>query len=342
MLFRGSLNRIGEKIFEVRIMFKIFPFHRKRHQDDYLKYQEGEIVPVQSPNPHYPPFLDEDEEVNLFSTTTKKNNPTPPKTQQEKAENKKILNFSVVTKIVWGVILIGLLFYAIPLLNYVLKDVAKIPETQTMDVVKNTNQVVDQLGETKDEVKKGIGVANTALQSEVEKVTEAIDSGKEVIQSNPSVLPSFKNENEEILSYSRNDWLFFITTLQNEKQGHLANIEKYTAAFANEQISQSKYRFYIKGIKRNIDRMVEKVTYRKNYADITEVQDTLFALEQEILHLKNLSISLGSLSGENIIQEYNEGAIIQNQLTEAYKINFKQLLTTWKISYKEKDGVIQY
>lgn len=336
---------------------KPWKLENKKKKGSYLKYEEGEVIPVKSKQSHYPPFLDEDENVKQFKDIRQKeahrhatkmvenikenkgnvqkaNVPPSSPSSSDSKPPKLPLNHSLIMKLTWLVIIGGLVYYSVPMIRYFSSETPDLPNIEgTVEKTKKTVQ------ESTEQAKQAAGTVTEATREVTGKVSEGaglVNAVKDNLGGNTA------SEDSNVAQFSESQWLFIITSTQNQKQENLISLQQYTRALANGEIGQSQYRLLVKGITRKTERLNEKFEENIQGQNLSLTSNVVDALKAELDHLKKVSVSLSSTSEDSVILVFNEEIKIQNTLTEQYKSSLKALLKTYGQDYKEVDGKIIY
>lgn len=309
----------------------------------YLKYEEGEVIPVEKKNSNYPPFLNDDNEIKSFKDIQredfkkKSSNTLNTSFQSEPSSNSQRISISpsLITKVIWVIIIGGLVYYSIPMFKYFISESTTPQLNEQLKVSEKIedqkNKLRDASEDITDNLDKTKNIVSNHVNESFSKGKDSLNEVKEEISSQSEVKP-----------LTNRQWLDFITNMQNQKQEALISLQQFTNQYNNMQLTQSQYRFKIKGIKRKVERIEKEINQTISSQDTFVVNDTINSLNQELEHLKKMTIHLGSVSGDEIVNVFNEEIEIQNQFTESYKTSLKSLLHQYGISYTEKNGVINY
>lgn len=302
----------------------------------YLKYEEGDVVPVESKRPPYPPFLEDSEDEPFFKTykdivreDTKKD--VGDVTAHNQSQSR--FNFNgVISRLFWFILLGVLIYSSIPIFQYFLNETPALIKQNG----KQLEQKITQVTEGTEEVVKQV-------EREVKKIEDvAGDISEKNANSPPKLSPPSSSSPTESHTLSENDWLKLISQNQNAKQEQVKKIQKLTHEYLTGNLSFSRYRLEVKGISTTAKRhQVQLHKMLQNY-DTSQVKDTLNVLIAEFSHLEEWSISLSSVPENKLIPVYNDGANKQNELTQVYIQAFSSLLSNFGRSYTIQDGVIIY
>lgn len=335
---------------------------KNKHNNSYLKYEEGEIIPV-SPKGNYPPFLNEEEnyEIKHFNSLkqddtvinssteddmkeheTSNNHGSDVKQQNSSNVPRKKNPLAFFNKVIWLIIIGGLIYYSIPLFAYFTSELPEIstPDYATEELVDNED-ISGAVGVMKDTVTDTAAQAEDAIDAISSKGSGFVDKAKESLPTSERVLKQPSTE-EQIVSLSNEQWLQFFSSIQNEKQQQLIALEHYTQLYTSGSLKHSQYRLKIKGVTNKIERLEKQLEETISNSDTAIVEPVVTALKDELTSLKRMSVSLSSVSERHIVANYNAGVDEQNQLTEAYKNAFKGLLDIFGKKYAEENGVIKY
>lgn len=330
------------------------PWDKKSTNDgSYLKYEEGQIVPVESDNPYYPPFLNEENEdgVKKFkdmnpnrtdeapaepqptpsvSRTTRTQNPEPQKRQPFKIKK-------LIMPGIWVIILGGLAYYSVPVFQHFASET---PEIATIDGV---DDVKDQVTQATNEVKEVAINTSEQVKEKTQEVAGEVSQGSGLVSMAKENLSVRQSDNTTAaIQLSKEDWLNVISTTQNQKQEYLIALQTATTNLANGNTSHSAYRLNVKGITRQIERLHTQLESSVSGQNLAQTGTVVDVLDIELTDLENLSVSLSSVSERNVVDTFNTGVQEQNELTNSYRESFKSLLSTWEIKYTEKNGEIIY
>ena len=338
-------------------------FNKRRKKGSYLKYEEGEIIPVESKS-NFPPFLNEEEDdgVKYFKNMVKdeetnhvddlfnnkesvnniKTNSNPTNNELSKS-NKKAFELSILLKLLWLIIIGGLVYYSIPLISYFTSETPQIPsfENQTAENIQSTideyasSETIDTM---KDTVSKASDTAEEVI-SDISKGSGLVNAAKENLKISDDI---FETQPPTSQTFTDEDWLLFLSSVQNQKQELLIGLQHHTKEFADGNLGKSPYRLKVREITNKIERLQSQLLETVKRNDTTKVKDVVLVLNQELESLKSMSVSLSSVSERHIIRSYNEGIEEQNELTEQYKVVFKTLMDNLGKSYTEENGVIKY
>lgn len=355
------MNSISKKLKGVMSVFSRWKNDNESTKDGYLKYEEGQIIPVKS-DKNYPPFLHDDAEdsvvkyKDVISGSSRKQQSKKENadiTEKEGGEVKRFMNkkednnegnketdkkkqdpMQWIMRAVWLFIIGGLIYYSIPILQHftsstpdlspaksVVEDVADKTTEATVEVVGKIEETSETVTKTIDKVAEGSGI--------VEKV-----------ENNLSIAPTVEETDKALLSISSEEWLNVLSSTHNAKQEKLMQINNYTISLANGDIKHNRYKMLIKGVSKDINRHYRNFQDYLVGKDITQVDDVVTVVLGELNDLQDFAIALSSLSESNAIPRFNEGAEIQNEFNERYKYSFVTLLEELGVSYKLENGKI--
>lgn len=347
---------------------------RKKNKDSYLKYEEGEVVPVESHRPGYPPFLNEkDDGVRNFKDVFQKekieDTPTPkqedesffPEFKNEKGNpnpKKPKWNFSIFKKLIWLMIIGGMVYYSIPIVQYFAsesnrveeKNIEKVTnEESKIDTSKLDKSVKDGVNKTKDtleDIKSNTKETVDNITQKTDEVIGDVSQGSGLVDLTKGQLSTGNQESRENQersgSLTDDQWLSLITNSQNQKQEILLELQNETSAYVNGHISKSRYRLSAKGLAQKAGRIERNLDENTKSIDTSQVDAVIFALQLELDHLQDMSITLSSLSTNSVPVIFNEEVDEQNRLTTEYKEAFMSLLDSFGKTYREESGVIIY
>ena len=235
---------------------------------DYLKYQEGEVVPVHSKQVAYPPFLNDEDEISVkqykdilreqqekdrqaMPASSSKNNTrqsagqeTPSKDDNPKKQSVG-LSGKWLLRFVWLVVLGGLIYYAIPIFQHFTSETPNLA-----NVEESTGNVTEPIEESTvvDDVSEG----TKAIVNEVQETTEGLAEKSGLVEkANESFVTDTKDTDQDLVQLPDDQWLNTLSSTHNTKQQKLMEIQGYTAAFANGEISHNRYKMLMKGINKD-------------------------------------------------------------------------------------------
>mgnify|MGYP001350194665 CR=1 FL=1 len=331
-------------------MNPIFRWNRKKGSGTYLKYEEGEVVPVEPKQPHYPPFLDEsDDEISVkeFKEISgrkqdsdqygfwKRDSGGPDKGGTEHSGNAKPprnpRGVGILMRLFWLAILGILVYYFIPIFQYFISEPPKWFEQTKTGMNKALKDVADATNKATDQAKNKTG----EIIQKAGKTSENIaNTGKEALkQPDPS---------NKTVSLSTDEWLKLLSESQNTKQQLVQEVKELTESLLDGKISLSRYRLEMRGITTNTQRQQEILARYMNANDTSVTDSTLKALADEYAQLENWTVALGAVRNDDIVPIYNQGAKEQNALTQAYSNAFCSMLSAFGRPYKIQNGAIVY
>jgi len=303
---------------------------------DYLKYQEGEVVQIDSKGKNYPPFLKDQDELSTFKTyedmierADKEESDQQMKIKQNDQQSmsesdddltvkkRRSVSAQGILRLIWVVVFIGLIYYMVPVFKHI------VSETPNLSVEEGAiDNAVESISET--------------TQVYKDNAVEKIDG----IFSEETSLPS--NQISEQPALTSEQWLNILSSTHNTKQQKLLEVKNHTESLANGDLTHNRYRLLVKGIERNIQGQYRELESYANTNDPTDVDSVLSVVLEELVELRKLTTTLSSASEKNVINLFNEGVAKQNQLNDTYRITFKNLLTQLGKVYIEEDGKIRF
>lgn len=324
-------------------------------EGSYLKYEEGEVVPVDSRGSKYPPFLNDEEEKSIkqfkdiisdepnqkgMVDMKKSRDKTQKVKHTEESSNRNGLSkLTLIIRLFWLVVIGGLFYYSIPIFQYFTNE-----KPDVTDIKRTTSKNIDKTKETINDSTKQIGKITEEAKDGTKKAFEQVSEGsgiKDMAKSNLKV-PDSINVSQGEVEISEDDWLSFLSTTQSEKQEMLIQLHQATNQYINSEISQSRYRLLAKGITRKASRLEKNIDEVFTTNDTTDVDYVLDVLKEGILNLEEMSVNLGSTSSDSLIEVFNRDVDTQNELTAEYRDAFKSLLEQFGKSYNESNGTINY
>ena len=337
----------------------------KQEKSSYLKYEEGEVIPVEPKNPNYPPFLEEDNEVKSFKDIQNNkenehqsflqnmkdkgaNEQTDMSTSFNSADNNqkksklRKFHYSLLMKLVWLFIIGGLVYYSIPMLKHFSTETPQIGLIEDLtDESKDSSDLDSSISDIKDTIVDTSKQVGEIAGNMKEGIEETVQQGKAIINQEKEKVET-NNSKTTTIQMTEDGWLSFITSIQNEKQKKLIEIQQYTTDLAYGNIRQSNYRLKMKGINKDIDNLLQQVERTTNGQNLSDVEQVIGLLLEELKHMQKMSVGLSSLSTADVVPFFNQEILVQNELTEQYKETFKSLLDKYDRSYKEENGMIVY
>lgn len=341
---------------------------KKKKNGSYLKYEEGEVIPVESKN-SYPPFLnDEEENVKHFKDMQQKEDirrhtdsmlkkskrmkekfasetKTPSSNEPHDFQNKSFKPF-IIIKLLWLLIIGGLIYSSIPLISYFSSQTPELPsviERASDEKEKNKDK---EDGDFSSETVEAVKSTVSKTAEKAEGVIDDISKGSGLVNATKENLTTSEKSSGPsspvTTTFSEEQWLSYFSFTQNQKQEQLIALQNYTLAYTNGELGRSPYRLRVKGITNKTERLQSQLAETVKNNDTSAVEPVIIALGRELESLRNMSVNLSSVSERHIVQVYNEGVDEQNQLTEQYKTSFKALLDNYGKSYTEENGVIKY
>jgi len=314
----------------------------KSRETPYLKYEEGEVVPVKPKHSNYPPFLDDEEPVKNFRDVQREesknrenkekeaglwrenhsngNSANLSSSSSESSSPESFLSGSFIMKLFWLVAIGGMVYYSIPMFQYF--------ASKTPDI----SNIQKKAEETKYAIEETTGLAedvSTSVKEGTQKAKETLQAAGEVLNQGKAKVEETLNQQTEFSPLSEDEWLTFIKSVQESKQKALLSLQETTNRYANGEIGQSKYRLQVKGVINTANRLNERIQSTIQGQDLSAVKSVIDALKKEVEHLKIMSVRLSSVSGNEIITVFNEEVPTQNELTLQYKSEFKQLLSRY-------------
>lgn len=319
----------------------------KRRSGEYLKYEEGDIVPVESNHPLYPPFINgskkEDNSVKEFREMVKNNknyNRNMDKGINNNQQNKNRRKSNWIFRLVWLAIISLLVYYSIPVFQYFFTETPKLVNQTNIGVdrsaVEEIDEGVNELGENAEEVISQVKDKKEQTEQAVkDSFSKTTDLRKQLIEK-PDALSVESSD-----TLSQNEWIHIIASSQNIKQELIQKLRGLVAGLSGGDISHSRYRMELKGISTKVERQLLVIENYKNHSDSPELDRVLNVLSSEYNHLRDWVVELNSVDPSVVVLIFNDGLEKQNVLTEDYKSAFVGLLREFNYPYTIENGVIK-
>lgn len=321
----------------------IFSRRNRRRSDEFLKYEEGDVIPVESKHPIYPPFLNDADQnsVKEFKDMIR-NEKTPARSKNAPERGmgeSRTRKTTIFFRLLWFAIICLLVYHSIPVFRYFYTETTKFVNQAGTEIQENTIGGVD---ETINRVIEDTGKAVSALKEKREQLER---DARDALLNNPDFDRYDLDQPDgpavdSSETTSHDGWIDLITSSQNTKQELVKKIRRLTEGVAGVEISSSRYRMELKGISTKAERQLSTIEAYKNNTGSQAVYDTLNALIDEYTHLQDWVVELSSADPSLAVHLFNEGAEVQNRLTEKYKQELLELLKERNYSYTMENGVI--
>lgn len=309
---------------------------RPRGTSTYLKYEDGEVIPLETTNKSkLKDDLIEDEKQ---SNTTFKNDAPPKKNSY--TENTPVNNpdrKKRLSKIIMLLFLIVLFASFCQLFYYFL--------SKNTSVI-NGNNKIDSITKKVEESKKG----------EISKKKDNDDDKNAIVipNSEPSVKSKEKEEDKPIFSFDKKD--IKVKSMNDERKA-LLSLSSDTHNFILDSLLslKSEVIFYDKGksnqyiFMKETDLLEKRISNAKNSLLSKEKElsnegmTTIYTnLSNRLVTLDELVKTVKTIDREKIIDTTNEYIEKENDASASYQSEFIKILTSYGVTYKTVEGKITY